>query len=275
MSLSLASIHVYPVKSLGGFSVQQARLTDRGLEHDRRWMLVDEHGRFISQREIPQMACLHTAALADGFRVTDLRSGNALGLPWSLANGPARTASVWDDPVNVIDAGDAHGTWFSDRLGASVRLVFMPEGSERPTDPKYAAAFTSLSDGFPYLIISQASLHDLNERIGHALRVPMERFRPNLVIAGGTPFQEDGWKRIDIGASTFDLVKPCARCVITTTDQHTGQRGKEPLRTLANFRKRTGGGPIKIDFGMNAIGTTGTSVRVDDLVEISPDRITG
>ncbi|MBX3284339.1 MAG: MOSC domain-containing protein [Actinobacteria bacterium] len=267
MSLSLASIHVYPVKSLGGFSVAHARLTDRGLEHDRRWMLVDEHGRFLSQRELPQMACLHTAPMADGFRVTDLRDGGTLDLPWTLTNGGTRTAAVWDDVVQVMTAAEAYGTWFSERLGTAVALVFMPDTSERPTDTRYATATTSLSDAFPYLIVSQASLHDLNERIGRALRVPMDRFRPSLVIAGGTPFQEDGWERITIGAAYFDLVKPCARCVITTTDQHTGQRGKEPLRTLANFRKRAGGGPVKIDFGMNAIGSTSGMVEVGDVVQ--------
>lgn len=267
MILSLASIHVYPVKSLGGFAVQEATLTDRGLEHDRRWMLVDNNGRFISQREVPSMACLHTSTMASGFRVTDVRDGATIDLPWSLADGEFRHASVWDDMVQVIEGPSRHALWFGERIGVPCALVYMPDQTKRATDPDYAAAFTSLSDAFPYLIISQASLLDLNERIGSTQRVPMDRFRPNLVIAGGTPFQEDDWRRISIGTSHFDLVKPCARCVITTTEQYTGQRGKEPLRTLANFRKRGGQGSSRVDFGMNAIGTTGSTVRVGDAVQ--------
>jgi uncharacterized protein YcbX len=260
MSLLLASIHIHPIKSLGGFAVQEARLTDRGLEHDRRWMLVDEEGRFISQRELPAMACLHCEATDDGFRVTDLRDGSTLHLPWALRQGPSAMASVWSDRVRVLTAPEAWCAWFSARLGRRLQLVCMPDASRRAIDSRYGRGLTSLSDGFPYLIASQASLDDLNARL--AAPLPMDRFRPNLVIAGGAPFQEDDWEVVSIGAARFQLVKPCTRCAITTIDQRTGERGKEPLRTLAAYRARAG----QVRFGMNAIALRGDMVRVGDLV---------
>lgn len=259
MSLQLASIHIHPVKSLGGFPVQEARLTDRGLEHDRRWMLVDEEGRFLSQRELPAMARLHCAPHADGFRVTDIRDGSALDLPWAIAAGELLRARVWRDTLDLVAASDAVHAWFSERLGARCRLAHMPDAVLRPTDPLFADGINSLSDGYPYLIVSQPSLDDLNARL--AAPLPMDRFRPNLVIAGGTPFQEDDWTELAIGAARFRLVKPCARCAITTIDQRTGERGKEPLRTLATYRARDG----QVRFGMNAVALQGDAVRVGDL----------
>jgi uncharacterized protein YcbX len=277
MELSVASLHVYPVKSLGGFSVEAARLTDRGFEHDRRWMLVTGPDQFLTQREVPAMACLHCSPRTDGFRVTDIRDGSHIDLPWAIAAGEERSATVWDDPVHVLPAPLEISAWFAERLRLPCRSVFMPDSSHRPVDNRYAAGITSLSDGFPYLIISQASLDDLNAR-GLArsndqqdtwIDVPMERFRPNIVLAGGTAFQEDGWKEIVIGDTRFSLVKPCSRCVITTTDQFTGQRGKEPLRTLATYRKRvTNDGSLKVDFGMNAMGPASGAIGVGDKIMV-------
>lgn len=272
MSLTLASIHIHPVKSLGGFEVKEARLTDRGLEHDRRWMLVDEVGRFISQREVPAMACLHCAPQQGGFRVTDVRDGAQLELPWMLDGTERMRATVWDDPVAVIRASSGISTWLSERLHTALELVYMPDDSARPTDERFAKAFTSLSDGFPYLILSQASLNDLNSRLPVDEVVPMDRFRPNLVIAGGTAFQEDRWQRIEVGGVAFDLVKPCARCVIPNTDQRTSARAKEPLRTLSNFRKRiTDDGAVRVEFGMNAVAKAGSTIRTGDPVHIVSD----
>ncbi|MBK9177708.1 MAG: MOSC domain-containing protein [Flavobacteriales bacterium] len=260
MSLTLASIHIYPIKSLGGFSVQQARLTDRGLEHDRRWMLVDEEGRFITQRECPAMACLHCEEQEDGFGVVDLRSGDLLLLPWSFNSSAWATVEVWDDRLRLCLTRHEWSVWFSKRLDRELNLVYMPDSAARPIDSRYAEGLTSLSDGYPYLIVSKASLDDLNARLPEP--VDMERFRPNLVIAGGAAFQEDNWKELAIGSTRFQLVKPCARCVITTTDQRTGERGKEPLRTLASYRS-TGN---KVLFGMNAVARGGDVLRVGDLV---------
>jgi len=284
MALTVASLHIYPIKSLGGFSVAEARTTDRGFEHDRRWMLVDGNGRFITQREVPSMACLHCSMFADGFRVTDTRDGAMIDLPWEIRSGTRRQASVFSDTVEVLDAAAGLPGWFSEKLKLPCMPVFMPDDSKRPVDPTYAKGITSLSDGYPYLIISQASLDDLNARIHADQMIPgsddqmmgapvellgMERFRPNIVIAGGTALQEDGWKEIAIGGHRFSLVKPCGRCVITTTDQWTGERGKEPLGTLASFRKRIAGdGTIKVDFGMNAMAQPGGLVRVGEVVTV-------
>lgn len=260
MTLTLASIHVHPVKSMGGFALPEARLTDRGLEHDRRWMLVDDRGRFLSQREESRLALFTCAPQADGFRVTDRRNGGTLDLPWAIAEGPARDVTVWDDTMAVRCAPEAWSAWFSERLGRIVTLVHMPEDTHRPTDPRYAESLTSLSDAFPYLILSHASLDRLNSQL--EVPLPMDRFRPNLVIAGGEAFQEDAWRDVRIGEALFRVVKPCARCVITTIDQRTGERGPEPLRTLALHRHSNG----QVLFGQNAIALDGACVRVGDVV---------
>lgn len=265
MALSVASLHIYPIKSLGGFSVREARTTDRGFEHDRRWMLIDANGRFISQREEAAMACLHCSPTEHGFRVTDVRDNDTVDLPWGLDAGATQRAAIWSDDVEVLAAPVEVSAWLVDKLGITCALVYMPDRTRRPVDPTWAVGITSLSDGFPYLILSQASLDDLNTRTPEP--VSMDRFRPNIVIAGGTPFQEDDWKEIRIGETRFSLVKPCARCAITTTDQRTGKRSKEPLRALASYRSRTTpAGALKVDFGMNAMAAGGFLVRTGDPV---------
>lgn len=263
MPTTLASIHVHPVKSLGGFSVPEARLTDRGLEHDRRWMLIGPDGRFLSQRECREMACLHCTPVGPGFRVTDVRNGDSIELPWELQEGPKVQAQVWDDAVELLLADEAIHRWFSAALQRPVRLAFMPQQTLRITDPQYATVPVALNDAFPALIISQTSLDDLNARL--AKPVPMERFRPNLVISGGEAFQEDGWKTVRIGDVRFYLVKPCARCVIPNTDQQTGVRLDEPLRTLAAYRSAGN----KVLFGMNATHDGLGVLRAGDVAESS------
>jgi uncharacterized protein len=263
MSLTLRSIHVHPVKSLGGFAVEEARLTDRGLEHDRRWMLVDENGTFQTQRELATMACLHCSPLPNGFRVKDVRNGSSLDLPWSMSEGERQKVSVWSDTLSALHGEPLWDAWFSEALERLVRLVYMPDAAERRTDGSYASSLTSLSDDFPYLIASLPSLDDLNARL--PAPIGMERFRPNFVVAGGTPFQEDTWTEIRIGDARFQLVKPCARCVVTTTDQNTGERSKEPLRTLATYRSIGN----KVMFGMNAVGDVDGMVRAGDIVTLT------
>jgi uncharacterized protein YcbX len=260
---TLASIHIYPVKSLGGFSVPDIRLTDRGLEHDRRWMLIDPDGRFLSQRECQAMACLHCAAHGNGFRVTDVRNGNTVDVPWSLQEAERVKAKVWDDDVDLMLGPAFMHQWFSETLQRPVRLAYMPDSTVRTTDPTYADVPVALNDGYPSLIISQASLDDLNARLGTPVR--MDRFRPNFVITGGAPFQEDDWKTIIIGETHFNIVKPCARCVIITTDQRTGERSKEPLRTLATFRSVGN----KVRFGMNATFAEMGTIHVGVPVQVN------
>jgi uncharacterized protein len=261
-NLVLSEIRIHPVKSLGGFTTPDTVLSERGPVHDRRWMLVDREGRFVTQREVPAMACLHTEPRANSFAVIDRRSGDVLELPWNLTAGEERMCNVWSDRVRTRVASPAWSAWFSARLDHALTLVHMPDSTRRRTDGRYAQGLTSLSDGFPYLIISQASLDELNSRLTEP--VGMERFRPNLVIAGGAPFQEDGWRSITIGGLRFDLVKPCARCTIITTDQRTGVRSNEPLRTLATYRNKAN----KVLFGMNAMGEAGGVLRIGDAVTV-------
>lgn len=256
----LASLHCYPIKSVGGFALQEARLTDRGLAHDRRWMLVDGAGRFLTQRELPAMACLRTEPGPRGFTVIDRRDEERMHIPWTLEEGPEPEVDVWGTRVRAREAPSGWSAWFSDRVGGAVRLVHMPGTAHRPIDERYARGLSSFSDGFPYLIVSQASVDALNERLD--VPVPVDRFRPNLVIGGGTPHQEDGWREVRIGTARFSLVKPCSRCIITTTDQRTGERGREPLRTLATYRTVHG----KVHFGMNAVADAEGNVRVGDPV---------
>lgn len=272
ITLTVASLHIHPIKSLGGFATDTAHLTDRGFAHDRRWMLVDADDRFITQREVPAMACLHCAPHGDGFRVIDLRDGNALDLPWTINDGEEQRATVWDDAVSVLCAPATCSAWFRARLGVACHLVHMPDSSQRDVDARYTTGITSLSDAFPYLLVSQASLDDLNMRMLDPL--PMDRFRPNIVIAGGAAFQEDLWRDVLIGGVRFTIVKPCGRCVITTTDQRTGARGKEPLSTLATYRKRAGSADaMKVDFGMHAVAQASGTVRVGDHVRpVATDR---
>ncbi len=280
--LTVASLRIHPIKSLGGFEVDQALVTDRGFEHDRRWMFVDESGRFISQREIPVMACLHCAPMIPdeapgGFRVTDIRDGDVIDLPWMIDHGEKAIVVVWNDALVALRAPVEFSAWFSKKLGSKATLVFMPDKSHRPVDTRYAKGITSLSDGYPYLILSQASLDDLNLRIrsssDHLIisssDLGMDRFRPNIVIAGGEAYQEDQWKEIMIGDTRFSLVKPCERCAIPTIDQRTGERGKEPTRTLATYRRRVGSeGKVKVEFGMNAMAISGEVMRVGDRISM-------
>jgi uncharacterized protein YcbX len=173
-----------------------------------------------------------------------------------------RTVEIWGNPVEAIDAGEAAARWLTQLLGADVRLAFCPETTARRTDPDYdpIGSPVSFADGYPLLLISEASLADLNTRLETPL--PMNRFRPNVVVRGTEPFAEDAWRRVTIGSLAFDVVKSCARCVVTTTDQDTGERSAEPLRTLAKFRRRGDG----VQFGMNVVHRGTGTIRVGDPV---------
>lgn len=259
---ALTAIFTYPIKSLGGIALQTALVQPRGLQYDRRWMLVDEQGLFVSQREVAELALLGTA-IEPPFLIVFSKKNPArrvhIPLEPPVSDMPETTVQVWDDrcPARVHDP--TINAWFSETLGTPLRLVFMPDTTVRPTDPQYAPADlpVSFSDGFPYLLIGQASLDDLNARLAQPL--PMNRFRPNFVFAGGTPYEEDTWQDFAIGDVRFRGVKPCARCIVTTTDQETGQRGAEPLKTLATYRKQG----HRILFGQNVIWAGAGDTRVE------------
>jgi uncharacterized protein YcbX len=226
-------------------------------------MLVDETGRFLSQRRHPRMALIATR-IEDDRLVVSAPEMPSLQVPFDLSRGGRMLASVWDDLVETLPVGYEADRWFEEFLGVRCRLVHLPDESVRRVDPDYGepGGRVALADGFPFLLISEASLADLNARLEHPL--PMNRFRPNLVVAGCEPFAEDGWRRIRIGPISLRVAKPCARCAITTVDQGTGLKGKEPLRTLATFR-RSG---TKVLFGQNLIHEKTGKLRVADPLEV-------
>ncbi len=268
--LQISHLYTYPVKSLGGIELSSVALTDRGLEHDRRWMLVDENGKFLTQRNFPAMALLHTS-IADGMLIIKNTAGQADPLMLDLKpSGVARLkVEVWDDVCNALHVSNNADEWFSSQLKRRVKLVYMPDESRREVDTDYAphGEITSFSDGYPILMIGQSSLDDLNSRLPSP--VPMDRFRPNIVFTGGEPYQEDGLKHFQISGMDFFGVKPCGRCVVTTIDQQTATAGKEPLSTLAKYR--TVGN--KVNFGQNILHKGSGVLNVgDELVFSSSDR---
>jgi uncharacterized protein len=263
--LHLASLHIYPVKSAGGIDVDEAEVDGFGLRHDRRWMVVDERGEFLTQRQHPRLALVRPA-LATCALTLRAPGLPPLELPAEGGPGVRIPVQVWRDRCVATDQGDAASRWFGRHLGVACRLVHLPEDAQRPIEPNAAGAegLVSFADGYPFLLLSQASLAALNARLEEAL--PMNRFRPNLVVAGCAPHAEDGWVRVRIGGITLVVAKACARCVVTTTDQETGEREREPLRTLATYR-RVGDGVL---FGQNAVHTGPGRLRVGAAVEPEP-----
>jgi uncharacterized protein YcbX len=250
--LRISSLHIYPVKSLGGMSVDQAAVTDRGLLHDRRWMLTDTNNRFVSQRTFPAMAMLQASVREGILEVRDSsQPGDILRLPAHASAGTHLRVGIWEDVCDAIAPSEEADAWFTQKLGRPLRLVYMPDESHRQVDTAYASPgdITSFSDGYPILIIGQASLDDLNARLD--IPVPMDRFRPNIVFTGGAPYAEDTFTHFRAGTLEFHGVKPCARCTVTTIDQSSGIPGSEPLRTLSTYRTRGG----KVMFGMNLLAS--------------------
>jgi uncharacterized protein YcbX len=260
--LTLSEIWIYPIKSLGGIPLTSARVMPKGLQHDRRWMLVKEDLSAITQREYPMMSRFKLALETDkivvrfnGYMLDILFSHQSYKNPMPLR--------IWDDTVEGFEVSDSHSQWFSTMLSMPCKLVYFPENNPRPVDPKYTVNndHVSLADGYPFLIIGQASLDDLNNRLSTPL--PMNRFRPNLVFTGGTPHQEDTWRNFSIGNNKFVGVKPCSRCIMTTINQDTAEKGIEPLKTLATYRRRDN----KIYFGQNIIAVDHGGIAVGDKIK--------
>lgn len=263
--LSVSELYIYPIKSLGGISLQTADLTDRGFEYDRRWMLIDEKHRFLSQREIPAMALLQVELTEKGPIVRHkTREQPPLLIPLQPEGGSC-LVEVWDDQCKADYVSPRIDQWFTTMLQMPCRLVYMPDASHRRVDERYAMdkEIVSFADGYPLLLIGQASLDDLNTRLPSP--IPMDRFRPNIVFTGGTPYQEDELKEFTIAGISFFGVKRCARCVITTIDQETSVRSKEPLRTLNGYRKNNN----KIYFGQNLLFRGAGAISVGDLININ------
>ncbi len=262
----ISQINIFPIKSLAGFSQQRAQLTDRGLQYDRRWMLVDEAGKFLSQREHPQLALLHVEMHEDYLLVTQQRKPRgSIEIPLVASGVASQTVSIWNDHCLACSVSSEIDRWFSAALRMPCRLVFMPEPTQRLVDADYRTAdqIVSFADGFPYLIIGQASLDDLNQRLAEP--VSMRRFRTNFVFSGEPPFIEDQWQKIRMGTVVFQVAKPCPRCTMTTVDPDTGVKEIEPLKTLASYRKDESGGVM---FGQNLLHETIGEVAVGMQIEV-------
>jgi uncharacterized protein YcbX len=263
--LRLARIATYPVKSLRGIDHEAAIMEERGIAGDRRWLVVDPQGRFLTRRQFPVMAQIDVTPTGDGLRLSHRRLGTCqVARPG--ADAPVVTATVWRDTLPLRFAAGADA-FLSTLLDRPVRLAWQFEESRRPIAPAFAAAHehVSLADGFPLLVTTTASLAALNGRLAHP--VEMDRFRPNLVIDGAEPWAEDRWRRVRIGDVVLRLARPCSRCIVVTQTPLTGARedGNEPLDTLRALGRRTKDG---IMFGQHAVPETLGPLRVGDPVEV-------
>src|SRR5690349_11740135 len=268
----LHSIHVHPVKAFRGHSPREAEVEPWGPAGDRRWTLIDDGGKVVTQRQQPRLA-LAAAELMPGGGVRL----SAPGMEPLTVQAPRPVGTVpveiFGDKVEGVLAEDAAAhTWCSEYLGAEVRLVHMDApATRRPVDPEYArpGETVSFADGYPLLLTTRASLDALNSLIAQGPRaaegpLPMNRFRPNVVVEGTAAWAEDDWSRIAVGEVTFRVTKLCGRCVVTTTDQGTAARGKEPLTTLGRHRRIDG----KLAFGQNLVPLTTGTIRVGDAVTV-------
>jgi uncharacterized protein YcbX len=261
MNLRLSGLNIYPIKSARGIALDASEVDEFGLRYDRRWMVVDHSGLFLSQRSHPRLALVVPSIRSDTLQV-DAPGMRPLRTPLRPRGSVSTRVTVWDDTCPASWVGTEAAEWFSEVLGTPCSLVHMADEVVRPANAAFASpgVRVSFADGFPFLLISEESLQDLNRRLADPL--PMNRFRPNLVVAGGEPFGEDEWGRIEIGGVRLEVVKPCERCLVTTTDQATAERGKEPLRTLATYRKVGN----DVMFGQNVVHENTGRLRVGDPV---------
>ena len=246
----LSEIFVYPIKSASGISLKESYVGEKGLEMDRRWMLIDEKGKFISQRTHPELSLVSVNIENNGLRVKHkIINYDDLFIPFDVDEEFSIDVEIWNDKCQAVLVSNAADCWFSKVLGIPCQLIYMPDNSVRTVDQKYSGGNKTVgfADGFPFLLIGQSSLDDLNSKLEKPISI--KRFRPNLVFKGGEPFIEDSWKEFKIESVSFYTVKPCARCTIPTVNQETGDKGKEPLITLSSYRKKNN----KVLFGQNLV----------------------
>jgi len=267
--MHLSEINIYPIKSLAGISLKTSKVENRGLQFDRRWMLVNERNEFLTQRNFPKMATVGVKLVNHGLSVAS--GTETLGISFEPQTGETVSVKVWSSRCRARVYENPINQWFSDVLQTKCKLVLMPEETRRKVNYFYAVHnddTVSFADGYPFLLIGETSLSDLNARLEKPVR--MNRFRPNLVVSGSEEFAEDDWKKIKIGSVVFHVVKPCARCVITTIDQTSGEKQSvEPLKTLATYRIPKRSIKKKILFGQNLIAeNAGAILTVGDEIEI-------
>ena len=260
--INLSELNIYPIKSTGQISLPAADISPFGLDMDRRWMLIDDKGYMLTQRSHPRMCLINTQLDGPKLQI------NAVDMP-ELSISTHHTAqlvqaTVWDDSCEAIYCGDEAANWFSDFLSTPSRLVYFPDNATRQVDLNFAknGDITAFSDGFPYLLISQASLDDLNNRLDAP--VGMQRFRPNLVVSGANAFAEDEWKKIKIGDVIFDLVKTCSRCIIPSINPQTSEKNADVIKELSRYRMRDN----KIFFGQNLIARGCGNLELGMAIEV-------
>ena len=292
--MHISEINIFPIKSLKGISLDEAMVEVRGLRYDRRWMLADESGKFFTQREFPKMATITVEIKEKGLLVSAEHTTGIL-IPFQPEPGRTQEVMIWQSVCPGEIYSDGVNDWFSQVLDTKCQLVYMPDDSRRSVNPRFDSGedIVSFADGYPLMVLSVASLADLNERIlstlkdadeGVRVALPMNRFRPNIVVSGSEAFAEDNWKKIKIGDAVFRSTKPCERCVVTTVDQISGEfDGKEPLKTLASYRmakmvmpehyESLGVGANAVLFGQNLITETpGVTIKAGDQIEILTTR---
>jgi len=266
MSITVSSLIYYPIKACRGIEVESIEVERMGLANDRRMMVVTENGDFLTQREYPRLAWV-APTIDNDVLTLSARDYDAIQIPVQKSGVPV-LVNVWSSKnVHAVDQGDEAAQWFSEWLGKSVRLVHIADGFQRRLNPQYAVIaddHTGFADGYPILLISEESLADLNTRLVSPL--PMNRFRPNVVVKGCEPYAEDAWNKIYSGNVELAIVKPCARCEVTTIDKETLVRSKEPLKTLGRYRKHA----LGAIFGQNIIPLNGGRLSVRMNVEVIP-----
>lgn len=289
MTVFVSGLYVYPIKSCGGFSLQQSAIGMAGLQNDRRWMVVTPNGMFLTQRGLPAMACIGTS-IQDGFLTVTAPGMPRLDVPIDVVEDDDSVrcqVTVWRDDVDAVDEGDLAAQWFSTALQTPCRLVKVHPQAHRvagvdfvtdwltahPESEGFAPAHVyAFADGYPVLLATDASLGEVNRRLNLRGLAPvgMDRFRPNVVLSGVDAFEEDYMTMVQVGDVRLGLVKPCVRCEIPNTDQTTGIRYAEPMSTMTEFRMQTGGG---VTFGQNAIvdAPAHAVIAVGDAAEITLD----
>jgi uncharacterized protein YcbX len=260
MTLHVAALFVYPVKSAAGIALEIAEAGPAGLRHDRRWMVVEADGTFVTQREVPELARVAVAVEGSALRL-DTPGAATLRVEEPRA-APLRRVEVWGDICEAADAGPEAAGWLSSLVGRPLGLVHLPDAALRTVDERYATGHrVGFADAYPYLVLGEASIASVAAQGGAA---EVRRFRPNLVIAGAEAFAEDGWRVIEAGDVRFELVKPCARCAVVDVDPARGVRAPGTLAALSRFRKLE----HKVLFGQNAIASRTGTVRVGDEVRV-------
>ncbi len=263
--MKVTRISVYPIKATCEVSLDEAEVHPRGLSGDRRWMVVNAAGNFLQQRVQPELGRVRATPQVDGSLWVD-----APGMPQLCVvppvGGDRQPVKVWDDSLSAALAGAEAAGWFSTFLGRECFLVYMDQACQRPVAAEYGREgdVVSFADAMPLLLTTEASLADLNRRMGKP--IPMSRFRPNIIVGGSKAWEEDDWRRIRIGETEFEITHPCARCVVTTIDQQSGIKSAdgEPLKTLATFRSESEG----VTFGQNLVPRTTGIIRVGDAVTV-------